>query len=144
MGYTTKFEGTLKFAHTPTVEQIAALNEILGGDPDDHKQLREFYVRGESYSYLQYEVTRDMTGIKWDGGEKFYYAEHALNLILRYMRSKWPEFDLTGSLSAQGEEVGDVWQLVVKNGIAKRVDTPPAGEKIKCPHCDEEFYYEAA
>jgi hypothetical protein len=140
MGYTTKFKGVLKFANPLTIEQLKALNEVLGEDSD---VLKSFQLPEEDYSYLQYEVTKDMSGLQWDGGEKFYYAENALNLILRYMRSQWPDFTLTGELLASGEEAGDVWKLVMDDGVATRVDAIPSGVKVKCPECDHKFYHGA-
>ncbi len=140
MGYTTQFEGVLKFEKPLTIEQLKALNEVLGEDTRDGK-LAQFQLPNEKYSYLQYEVTRDMEGLKWDGNEKFYHAENALNLILRYMRNQWPDFNMIGKLLAQGEEVGDVWELRMDNGKAIKVDTPPSGQKITCPECDHTFYH---
>lgn len=138
MGYTTQFKGVLKFAQPLSIEQLKALNEVLGEDCD---KLKAFQLPEEDYSYMQYEVTKDMSGIRWDGGEKFYYADNALNLLLRYMREQFPEFSLTGELMAQGEEVGDLWKIVMEDGVATRKDMTPSGTKITCPECDHTFYH---
>lgn len=137
MGYTTEFEGVLKFKHEISVPQVAKLNEFFGEDPNDHPEWKR--REGDKYSYLQYELTKDMTGIKWDGNEKFYYAVEAINLIIDNMKAEFPEFELQGELLAQGEELGDVWKLEIVDGQATRKDIVMAGEIYECPHCDEQF-----
>ncbi len=138
MGYTTEFEGTLKFITPMTGESLAYLNEILGCDPDDKPEFK----RSAELSYIQYELTKDFTGIKWDGGEKFYHAENACNFIIENMKEKYPDFGLEGELLAQGEEVGDVWKLAIVDGKAVRLEVIMSGQKVTCPHCDEAFILE--
>lgn len=38
------------------------------------------------------------------------------------MQKKFPNFKLTGGAIAQGEEIGDVWKLLIKDGKAIRED----------------------
>ncbi len=41
-----------------------------------------------------------------------------INLIIREMQKEFPDFGLTGEFFAQGDEVGDVWKLVMVNNVA--------------------------
>lgn len=136
MGYTTEFEGALKFTRQLTVPELAMLQTFMGEDPDDHPE----WIKnpGDKYSYIQYEITKDFTGIKWDGGEKFYYAVEALNLIIVNMQREFPDFGLTGELHAQGEEVRDRWILAIEDGKAVKKELKIEGAIYECPHCGEE------
>lgn len=121
MGYTTKFDGELKFSTPINDKQICALVDILGEDCRDH----DGWVEPGSYmSYIDLEFVNpeEPTGICWDGSEKTYEMARCVNLVTRLMRERWPDFKLTGFLSAQGEEVGDVWVLKMdEQGIAHEV-----------------------
>lgn len=136
MGYSTEFEGILRFTHQLSVPQLAKLQSFFGENPDDHTDWLK--TPGDKYSYVQYELTKDFTGLKWDGGEKFYYAVEALNLILLNMRAEWPDFGLEGQLEAQGEEMRDRWLLVIENGLAVRKEIKIEGSIYECPHCHEQ------
>jgi hypothetical protein len=127
MGYTTKFKGTLKFKNPITVDQLKVLSPLLG----------EEWPGG----YVQFELTKAMDGIKWDGSEKFYDAPATVDWLTEQMREQWPDFAFTGELQAQGEDIDDRWRLVVgEDGKARKVTLPPPGKKIECPHCRRKFY----
>ena len=138
MGYTTQFKGILKFPDDMNLDMIRKIKPLLGIDSREHSNAKH-----EEWTYMQFEITEDMTGIKWDGNEKFYAADAAVNWLTCVMRKVFPEFKFSGKLDAQGEEIGDVWVLKIdEDGHAERLDTPPAGEPIECPNCGETFYYE--
>jgi hypothetical protein len=108
MGYTTTFTGILKFTSELTLEQSIFIDEINQSGPGD------------------FIVSSDKTGIVWAGFEKTYDAVTQINSIIEAMQIKWPEFGLTGRLLAQGEEIGDVWHLVIdENGVAQEVRVEP-------------------
>ena len=151
MGYCTRFDGVLKFNRELTGSELAILNEILEADFRDlSEEVQNAITEGLSeedmpYYYFDLEITKDFTGLQWDGAEKTYGMVGCVNAVIQWMRKQCPttkDFSLTGSLHAQGEEVGDVWDLVMQDGVAKRVEYVPPGEKIECPHCGEKFYYE--
>lgn len=128
MGYTTKFKGVLKFSEKPTVEMLAALNEILGGVcPDEY-----------GGRYVQFQTTKDMTGIEWDHGEKFYYAEMAAQFVIDHMRKSFPSFGLVGELLAQGEERDDKWVLSCSVDKAEKIVVETI-DITTCPHCAKDF-----
>jgi hypothetical protein len=138
MGYTTQFEGVLKFKHPLSVEQDAFLRTICSGDlqhTDDHPE----WVKPEKYrGYIQLEIAKDQSGIKWDGGEKFYDAVDAVNTVVMTMQAKFPDFGLEGEMLAQGEEIRDRWILAIEDGraVERSIDL---GSSYECPHCREEF-----
>ena len=138
MGYTTEFSGELKFVVPLTAPELAFINAFFGEDPREHKE----WNADREIGYIDLELTKDFSGIKWDGAEKNRGMVEAVNLIIEQMKKIKPDFAFYGAMQAQGEDMEDRWNLVIDNGIAKRVETPLPGEKIKCPHCEECFYYE--
>jgi hypothetical protein len=138
MGYSTQFTGVLKFAAEPTREQLAELKKWLGVDVRE-KGFKGFGKDGFG-CHLDLELTDDFGGVQWDGSEKTYYLDAAVNFVTDRMREKWPGFAFTGTLAAQGEDTDDRWKLVMKDGRATRVDDPPTGRKVTCPECGKAFY----
>lgn len=139
MGYSTDFTGKLEFTSTVTTEMLAKLNTFFGEDPDDHP---DWGMPRRESGYIDLQLTKDFTGIEWNGAEKTRGMVETVNLIIREMKKTWPEFGLRGVLNAQGEDVDDRWKLVVANGVAQKVDVPIAGTKVQCPSCHHKFYVE--
>lgn len=139
MGYSTEFTGELRFTSEATAKQLSALAGICGQDCRDHPEwdARDLY-------YIDLELTQDFGGLRWSGAEKTYDLEKIVNLVLRVMRAQWPDFSLTGTLLAQGEEFDDRWQLVMgEDGQAHKVPVVLTGKIVTCPHCDRRFELEA-
>lgn len=138
MGYTTRFEGVLTFAHELTVPQVAALTAMFEEDCREHP---EWGAPG--LSYLDMEFNEDFTGIRHNGAEKTYEFDKLVNVVINVMRKTWPEFGLAGQLLAQGEETRDRWALVIaQDGMAIKRDIKLTGKVVRCPHCEEEFQLE--
>lgn len=110
MGYSTRFQGTLQFTKELTIQQAADLDEILEEDLRDRPDLKPGNV-----TYIDLEFVKGYKGLKWNGAEKTYHMKEAIELLLRHMRSKYPDFGLMGTLKAQGEEIDDRYQIVVEN-----------------------------
>lgn len=138
MGYSTQFKGELKFAKEPTASQLAHLQSFFGEDCRDHPEwgAKDLY-------YVDLELEKDFSGIKWNGAEKTYKLHELVNMILREMRKKWPDFSLEGKLAAQGEDIEDRWELTIEDGNAVRRDVAIVGQKLTCPHCERNFILEA-
>jgi len=138
MGYSTEFSGQLTFTCPMDGEKLGYLNQFLDAEnPDDHAD----WIKPDSrYGYIDFELTKDFTGIKWNGAEKTYYAVESINIILANMQAKYPDFGLSGVLLAQGEDVEDRWELAIVDGKAVHRDAPHTGMKVTCPHCDEIFF----
>ena len=127
MGYTTQFSGILKFTNPLTAEEELALQPLMGEDTDSLKKNDAIdFVMPEGWrgGYIQLEIAKDKSGLQWDGSEKFYNAVETVNSVIMTMQKKFPDFGLKGGLIAQGEGVGDVWKLLIKDGKA-------IGEDIK-------------
>ena len=136
MGYNTDFKGELKFKNELSREQLAYLNTILGEFTGDHKEWSSERL------YIQLDLTKDFSGIQWDGCEKTYDMDEAVRVVIKLMKQKYPDFELNGEFFAQGEEIADVWKLVVHKNEVKKVDIPITGNIVTCPECDHEFIYE--
>ena len=135
MGYHTEFEGELKFTSPLTSVGLARLSSFLGEDARAHADWGP-----QEFSYVDLRITNTFDGIKWnEETEKTYYMVEQVNFIIDKMREGTPSFGLEGEMLAQGEEIGDVWRLVMDNGRARRIEMTLPGEAITCPHCGEEF-----
>jgi hypothetical protein len=140
MGYSTDFEGELKFTTELTAPALAKLNSMLGEDCRDHPELA-----AEDLNYIDLELNDDFSGIKWNGAEKTRGMVECVNLIIREMRKQYPNFGLQGAMLAQGEDIKDRWQLTIgPDGLAHKEAVKIAGTCVRCPHCDEEFLLQEA
>jgi len=144
MGYTTQFDGELLFTKPLTNEQRIALENIFDEDVRDHEDDWGVDTRETYMSYVDLEFNDDNTGMRWNGAEKTYEMDSLINLILRLMREKWPDFGVEGKMLAQGESIGDIWTITVdqKTGNVVRTNLELTGKKVECPHCGEEFIVE--
>ena len=141
MGHSTDFSGVLKFCGDVTVQQLGHLNTILGKDCRDHPEWNpEMY--GDYLTYVDMKITKDYSGIEWDGSEKTYDLVEKINLMLDLMRKQWPSFNLTGKLIAQGEDIMDRWELRIVDGNAIKHDLSISGSIVTCPYCHKEFIFE--
>lgn len=70
---------------------------------------------GQPGLWCQWTPSEDGAAIEWDQGEKFYYYGEWLAYIVEHFLKPWG-YDLSGSVTWQGEEVGDVGTLSVKDG----------------------------
>lgn len=137
MGYTTNFEGELKFTGELTIMDLARLNDILGEGVREHD---EWDLQCEhDFYYVDFDLLKDFSGIKHSGAEKSYNADHQVNAIIELMRRANPTFGLEGALQAQGEEIGDVWQLAIIDGMATHVKGPKFDDVFECPCCRKQF-----
>lgn len=146
MGYNTKFKGELKFTTELNASHLAKLKTFFGEDPDKHMEwLSDFSKKAldeSNFSYINLEFTDNFDGIRWNGGEKTYFMENSINLIIKEMKKMIPEFGLTGEMYAQGEDVEDRWILKIKDGIAIVESIQVLGKRIQCPYCETTFMSE--
>jgi hypothetical protein len=145
MGYTTNFQGALKFKKELTVPELAYMQKFLGEDLRDSPELMKLTPQKDGeITNCQYcidlEVTKNYDGLQWDGAEKSYNMETQVNFLIALMKKKYPGFGLTGYMNAQGEDIEDRWRLEMQDGKAVKVETPPKGRKVECPHCGGYFY----
>ena len=137
MGYSTNFSGTLKFKKELTASQIVKVKSFLGQDCRQHPEW------GSNLTFIDLQLTDDFSALEWDGSEKTYNLQDKVNLIIREMKKVYPDFELEGSLLAQGESIEDRWSLVIESNTAFKRDIALTGKRIKCPCCGEYFLLEA-
>lgn len=70
---------------------------------------------GQPGLWCQWTPSEDGAAIEWDQGEKFYYYGEWLAYIVEHFLKLWG-YDLSGSVTWQGAEAGDVGTLSVKDG----------------------------
>lgn len=83
MGYTTQFEGILKFETPVTTEVLAELSKYLGKDRRDilgcdDETIYQDGKYGTYWYYIDFELAPDFSGIQWNGSEKSYDMEHII------------------------------------------------------------------
>lgn len=137
MGYTTNFNGCLKFKKEISIKELIRIQQILG-EEIDKKDAAEFKTDNH-FIYVDLSINTDYDGIEWDGSEKSYYFEEQVNFVIQYMRKEFPDFGLTGEIMAQGEEIGDVWKLYIgDDGFAHKKELKVDG-LVECPDCGHKF-----
>lgn len=62
-----------------------------------------------------------------------------INLIIDEVKKEFPDFGLTGTMIAQGEDADDTWAINIVDGRAARTEIIIKGHEAKCPHCGESF-----
>lgn len=116
MGYHTEFRGVLHFTTKLTAPQRAAIRQILGEDCRDHPEW-------DAANLTRIDLILLFNGelISWDGSECTTDMPEKVNVVIREMRKLYPDFGLYGTLTAQGSEVGDIWELYIgEDGFAHR------------------------
>jgi hypothetical protein len=145
MGYSTSFEGVIKFSRDLTAAELREINEILEiDDVAEHaKSIGFIATKEDMFSWLALRLAKDFTGLEWDGSEKTYGMITALNVIMQVIKRKIQDLSFSGRMTAQGEEVGDIWGIEVSDGKAVRTELKKPA-MMKCPRCREWFRTEDA
>jgi len=134
MWYNTSFDWKLKFKKWLTVEWLAFLNTILWEDIRHHPEWTN-----NDLTYINLEVIKDLTWIIWNGSENTYDLDEKIELVIKLMTEKFPEFWLSWKLSAQWEEFDDKWVLIVEDNKVSTKKLKLEWDIIECPHCEEKF-----
>ena len=141
MGYTTDFSGRFELNKelTPKMAQYLKMfnetrrmqrttDEVFGVDGEffvfgggDFGQNQEpniiDYNKAPSTQpglWCQWTPSDDNMGIEWDGGEKFYYYSDWLVYLIHKVLAP-NGYVLNGVVTWQGEEIGDVGEIIVEN-----------------------------
>ena len=139
MGYSTSFKGRLKFKKELTASQISELSKLLGKDRRDFDFKFELIGDDDFWYHIDLEFTPDYSGLQWDGSEKTYGMIEIINSITNFMKKKYPDFELIGKLSAQGEDAEDRWTLEMKDGEAVKKELQIKIKECVCPICKEKI-----
>jgi len=157
MGYSTDFIGVIELNKALDTETAVFLNKLnttrrmkrKGLDPKYGIE-GEFYVDGKGFAgqdhedsiidynrppktqpslWCQWKPTDDLTGIEWDGGEKFYNPKEWMKYIIDKILAP-KGYIANGTIEAQGEETMDHWWLVVKDNVVSTRSTAEIQEKL--------------
>lgn len=116
MGYQTDFEGRINLSRELTDSEARVIRDFAeerhGGN------IGGYTTRVQGY-WCNWEPTKDLTGIEWNGAEKFYDADEWMALIVEDFIAPWG-IVANGVINAQGEEGGDVWRIVVRDNVVTR------------------------
>lgn len=135
MGYRTDFEGELKFNESISIEEVRKIKEYFDTDLS-----LNFRFNG---GYIDLELTDLMDGLKWNGAEKSYNMKEQIEFLIKEVTKDFPDFSLNGVFDAQGEDVDDKCQIIVKDNVVsiKKIVLSEDEKVITCPHCGEMFIY---
>lgn len=140
MGYTTTFKGQLEFNRELKASEIKKLKEAFEFDPrhGDHTQSSPY-----AFYYIDLELNENMDAIRWNGAEKSYGMTQQVGYVIGEITQLSPDLKLSGKMLAQGEDIDDRWELIVKDNKVTRKELKVIGKRIECPHCGSEFILES-
>lgn len=113
MGYTTTYAGQISITPPLPAETVTRYTAFYDDNP--HVLSSPSSGSREKRGYCQWEIVEDGSKLVWDGGEKFYDGPAWLKYVIDTF-VKPAGSTAAGALLAQGEEVGDVWYLIVEDG----------------------------
>ena len=171
MGYTTEFNGKIAVDPPLSVKEMQFLNKFSATRRMDCQQGPYYVDRGglagqeREPEIIDYNnppagqpglwcqwVSHDGDSIEWDGGEKFYRSVEWMEYIIDHFfgadpkaKSELPFLQphtLNGIIEAQGESYDDRWKLIVVDNVVDSAQAPRSGQRVTCPHCEEEFNLE--
>jgi hypothetical protein len=134
MGYTTSFHGVIKFDRELTLGEYRELEDLAEYEPETYKKYSD---KTPDNGYNQWEPTKDGWGLQWNGSEKFYDYVEWLQWLIDYF-FKPHKIMLNGIFTYQGEEIGDVGRIEVKDNVVKQVKLDIEGA-VECPKCGNVF-----
>ncbi len=142
MGYSTSYEGELKFRRELTASELSHVKKFLGADVRDFNDGDAYKRYGGYWYHIDLDLLDDFSGLEWSGAEKTGDMSYILNYLIDKVREKIPDFALTGTMRATGESFDDRWVLEWEDGKAVHTDMVLTGKVIECPHCEEKFRLE--
>ncbi len=150
MGYSTDFEGRLKFnrvltdAEASYLKRFAESRRMVRNVDSKYGVQGEFYIDGGDYNdttvvemnvppstqpglWCQWTPSEDGMYLEWDGGEKFYnyveWLQYIINSIFPYITEDNDEaLVLNGVIDWQGEESEDVGRIMVNNNVVSTLE----------------------
>ena len=143
MGNSTNYEGSVKISPELRAGDIVYLEKFLNSDTrDDIGWIRNerFRELASATTYTALEFSDDYQSLRWHGGEKTNGMAEQINYLISAMRERLPSFDLSGQFNAQGEEIGDVYNITKdSDGYFSDKQLQIEGDIIQCPCCEENF-----
>lgn len=148
MGYNTSFTGKIRILSEDANASFAIVSGLLDRFDDAEKMAADFHfpedkLDSDRAGYFALSVKDDNDGsfLTWDGSEKTYGMVNALNILMFAAKSISPSIIFHGEMVAQGEGVGDIWGVSVKDSFATRVEFEIGSDKreVCCPACGKRF-----
>lgn len=119
MGYTTTFRGHVEVVPPLSLEEYQFFKALAENDQRDKGP---WQIPNSPNSYCQWAPSKDGTKFAWDGNEKFYDSVEWMQIIVAVLAKAG--HTCNGTIDAQGESNGDVWQLRVRNNVVRSVEGP--------------------
>jgi hypothetical protein len=110
MGYTTTFRGAFTLSKQLTEDQTRRFNDFC--EERHGTNSREF--PGCPSFWCDWET--DGISIFWNGSEKSYEMVEWANILYNKFLKPWGVEITGGEMNASGEESGDIWKIVFRNG----------------------------
>lgn len=129
MGYTTRFDGHIKFSRQLTLDEKNQLDDIA---EDRHDEA------GAPSTYCQWVTDKHGYYLEWDGNEKFYAYVEWLEWLIENKFKKWGVV-LNGSLKWQGEDNEDIGIITVKDNVVKAQEATITYDEDKIKRLRELF-----
>lgn len=140
MGYDTQFSGQIKIPDNTNFKQLRLLKKYLGVNLRRAGIPKELQKQAEGLTYIDLELNWDDSALEWDGSEDTSDLDKKIDFLTDLMRLEDPGFKFSGTLEAQGEEIGDCWTLVIKDdGYTEIIERPLIGDIVTCPECEHQF-----
>lgn len=147
MGYTTEFSGKFTFdkpLDNKTLTFLQKFNDTrrMARNVKEYGIEGELYVDGKGFAgqdhedniidynrppstqpslWCQWRPTDDGEALQWDGGEKFYAYVEWLEYLIKNIITP-AGYTLNGTVHWQGEEIGDIGNIVVINNKVKTIE----------------------
>ena len=139
------YKGKLKVSPELKASDIAYLNKFLGEDIRDH---RDEWPHTDKYDELV-DATNFMD-VEFDSSfcylqvsedtEKQRDIVETMNYIISVMRERIPNFKLSGKMTEQGDDVGEIYKITRQDdGYYKSIKMKIEGDVICCPLCEDKF-----
>ncbi len=110
MGYTTDFSGQFDLDKPLTIEHKKILEDFADARHEHEEQIAD----GLPSYWCQWVPTNDGTHIVWDYGEKFYYYEVWIGILIKRFLIPWG-YTLNGLVEWDGEESDDMGRIEIKD-----------------------------
>lgn len=127
MGYSTKYTGTVMF------DRPLDLNGDLAQRLDEiFDSARDAGLTKPPSTYCDLKFVNRNQGLKWNGAEKTDDLDEWFAYLIKHFFAP-NSYVLNGSMLAQGEEVGDLWRLEVKDNVVTKIEIDNRTHDWKTP-----------